>query len=57
MAMRIMNAQSLRFAAEKSKEYVGSMCHTIEPTDRKGYANCQDYDPNPDCCHTTVAFL
>jgi hypothetical protein len=28
------------FSAEKSKECVGSMCHTIERRDRQGYPNC-----------------
>jgi hypothetical protein len=37
-----MNVQIVRFffSAEKSKECVGSMCHTIERTDRQGYPNC-----------------
>jgi hypothetical protein len=30
------------FFQQTSKECVGSMCHTIEQTDRVGYANCLD---------------
>jgi hypothetical protein len=33
-------SNSAFFFAEKSKECVGSMCHTIERTDRQGYPNC-----------------
>jgi hypothetical protein len=33
-------SNSAFFPAEKSKECVGSMCHTIEQTDRQGYPNC-----------------
>jgi hypothetical protein len=40
MAMRTMNVQIVHFSAEKSKECVGSMCHTIERTDIQGYPNC-----------------
>jgi hypothetical protein len=40
MAMIIMNVQIVSFSAEKSKEFVGRMCHTIEQTDRQGYSNC-----------------
>jgi hypothetical protein len=36
-------SNSAFFLAEKSKECVGSMCHTIEQTDRQGYPNCEDY--------------
>jgi hypothetical protein len=33
-------SNSAFFSAEKSKECVGSMCHTIERTYRQGYPNC-----------------
>jgi hypothetical protein len=29
---------------------------TDRQTDRQAYLNCCDYDRNPNCCHTTVAF-
>jgi hypothetical protein len=41
MAMRTMNVLNCAFfSAEKLKECVGSMCHTIEQTDRQGYPDC-----------------
>jgi hypothetical protein len=40
MAMIIMNVQIVRFFSGESKDCAGSMCHTIERTDRQGYTNC-----------------